>query len=230
VTSHNEHVRKPGLSVTLVTLWTSHSHESRCITRTEAPAPPSPLYFGTRFIDSGTRTDPRWEPMMELTLDMDLLVPADWRVLRAARLNALLDSPRAFTSTYAHESDWGEFEWRRVFDAATCIVAREAVKVIGLAKSVAEPLRPWMRHLESIWVAPTHRRRGVFRALLGHLAEIDHRTGVTDLMLWVLEDNYDAQRAYYAVGFEPTGERQFLPALGRFERRLRVDTRCLLDS
>jgi hypothetical protein len=40
-------------------------------------------------------------------------------------------------------------------------------------------------------------------------------------MLWVLEDNHDAQHAYQALGFEPTGERQFLPALGQFERRLR---------
>jgi ribosomal protein S18 acetylase RimI-like enzyme len=166
---------------------------------------------------------------MELTLDLDRLAPADWRVLRAARLRALLDSPRAFTSSYAHESEWGEFEWRRVFDAATCVVAREADKVLGLAKSVAEPLWPRARHLESIWVAPTHRRRGVFRALLRHLAELNHRRGVTDLMLWVLEDNYDAQRAYQALGFEPTGERQFLPAFERSERRLRLGVRDLLE-
>jgi ribosomal protein S18 acetylase RimI-like enzyme len=167
--------------------------------------------------------------MMELTLNLDLLAPADWRVLRAARLRALLDSPRAFTSSYSRESDWGEFEWRGTLDAATCIVAREAEKVVGLAKSVAEPWQPWMRHLESIWVAPTHRRRGVFRALLHHLADIDHRMGATDLMLWVLEDNYDAQRAYEALGFALTGERQFLPAFGRFERRLRLDIRVLMD-
>jgi ribosomal protein S18 acetylase RimI-like enzyme len=145
-------------------------------------------------------------------------------------LGALLDSPDAYTSSYARESDWGEAEWRRLFDAANCYVAREAEKVVGLARSLAEPLRPWIRHLESIWVAPTHRRRGVFRSLLRSLAEIDYRTGVTDLMLWVLEDNYDAQRAYEALGFQPTGERQFLPAFGRFERRLRLDTGGLLRS
>jgi ribosomal protein S18 acetylase RimI-like enzyme len=79
-------------------------------------------------------------------------------------------------------------------------------------------------------VAPTHRRRGVLRDLLRDLAEINQRMGVTDLMLWVLEDNYNAQRAYEALGFEPTGERQFLPAFGRFERRLRLDLRYLLES
>ena len=94
--------------------------------------------------------------------------------------------------------------------------------MIGLAKSVSEPGRPWTRYVESAWVAPTHRRRGVLRALLHKLADSDRRTEVTELMLWVLEDNHDAQHAYQALGFEPTGERQFLPAFGRFERRLRL--------
>jgi RimJ/RimL family protein N-acetyltransferase len=62
------------------------------------------------------------------------------------------------------------------------------------------------------------------------LVEIDGPIGVTDLMLWVLEENHDAQRAYEALGFEPTGDRQFLPSLGRFERRLRLGIRRLLGS
>jgi ribosomal protein S18 acetylase RimI-like enzyme len=165
--------------------------------------------------------------MMELTLNLELLAPADWRVLRATRLQALRDSPHAFASSYAREFTWGEQEWLRSFDAATWIVAREGETVVGIARSVGER---WSRHVESIWVAPTHRRRGVFRALLRHLAELHHRMGVTDLMLWVLEDNYDAQRTYQGLGFEPTGERQFLPAFGRFERRLRVRPTRLLDS
>lgn len=116
----------------------------------------------------------------------------------------------------------GQPEWRRVFDAATWVLAHEAERAIGLARSVREPGRPSARYVESAWVAPTHRRHGVFRALLHALAETGRRVGVTDLLLWVLEDNHDAQRAYEALGFEPTGERQFLPAFGRFERRLRL--------
>jgi GNAT superfamily N-acetyltransferase len=158
----------------------------------------------------------------ESSLDLCLLTPTDWRVLRAARLRALLDSPHAFTSSYAREAGWSEPEWRRMFDAATWIVARETDEVIGLARSAVEAEQPSARHLESIWVVPTHRRRGVFRALLHALAETERLMGVTDLLLWVLEDNREARRTYAAVGFEPTGERQFLPDFGRFERRLRL--------
>jgi ribosomal protein S18 acetylase RimI-like enzyme len=166
---------------------------------------------------------------MESTLELDLLTPLDWRVLRAARLCALLDSPDAFASSYASESAWAGMEWQRVLDAATWIVAREAQRVIGLAKSVSEPGHPSTRYVESAWVAPPHRRRGVLRALLHRLAEIDRQTGVTELMLWVLEDNHDAQRAYEALGFQPTGERQFLPAFRQFERRLSVQAVRLLN-
>jgi RimJ/RimL family protein N-acetyltransferase len=160
--------------------------------------------------------------MMESTLELELLTPLDWRILQSARLYALLDSPDAFTSTHAHELAWSELEWQRSLCTATWIVAREAQNVIGLAKVVSEPSLPASRYVESAWVAPTHRRRGVLRALLHRLAEISRRMGVTELMLWVLEDNYAADHAYRALGFEPTGDRQFLPAFGQFETRLRL--------
>jgi ribosomal protein S18 acetylase RimI-like enzyme len=179
---------------------------------------------------SGPRREPSHDDPPGKRLDLDLLTPTDWRVLRAARLRALLDSPNAFTSTYARESDWGEPEWRRMFDAAMWIVARDAEKVIGLARTIGEPDQPTTRHIESVWVAPTHRRRGVFRAILLALAELECRMGVTDLLLWVLEDNYAAQCTYEALRFESTGERQFLPEFGRFERRLRLLFGPLQDS
>jgi ribosomal protein S18 acetylase RimI-like enzyme len=170
------------------------------------------------------------EPVMEQTLNLKLLDPDAWLELRTARLQALLDSPHAFTSAYSHESEWAASEWRRLFDAATWIVACDAEKVIGLARSVSEPKRSATRHLESIWVSPTHRRRGVFSALLQALAEIERGMGVTNLLLWVLEDNHIAQRAYEALGFKHTGERQLLPAFGRFERRLRLVLGRIADA
>jgi ribosomal protein S18 acetylase RimI-like enzyme len=164
---------------------------------------------------------------MESILDLQMLSPVDWRVLKEVRLRALQDSPHAFMSCYDTEILLSDLEWRRMFDASTWIVAREANAVVALARSVGDPMRPWTRHVESIWVAPTHRRRGVFRGLLYALAEVERERGITDLLLWVMEDNHDAQRAYETVGFEPTGESQFLPDLGRFERRFRLGIRQL---
>jgi ribosomal protein S18 acetylase RimI-like enzyme len=167
---------------------------------------------------------------MELTLNLEFLAPVDWRTLRTARLEALLDSPHSFASSYALESAWGELEWLPLFDASTWLVAREDERVIGLVRSVGVPEMPSARHLESIWVAPTYRRRGVLRHLILATAQTERRMGVTHLLLWVLEDNDEAQLAYEALGFEQTGERQFLPAAGRFERRLTLYLRPSIES
>ena len=77
-------------------------------------------------------------------------------------------------------------------------------------------------HIESIWVAPTHRNRGVFRALLGSIVEIARQVELTELWLWVLEDNRCALHVYERLGFEWTGERQPIrPRHWRRELRLR---------
>jgi ribosomal protein S18 acetylase RimI-like enzyme len=189
-----------------------------------------PQFGIPRTLLSEANREPVWKSRFNSSTPADSLTPADWRVLREARLEALLDSPHAFISSHACESEWGELEWRRLFDAATWVVVRETEKVIGLARSVGEPKRPKVRHLESIWTAPTHRQRGVFRGLLRAVAEIERRNGVKHLMLWVFEDNHEAQRAYRALGFEPTGEREFFPAFGRYERRFKLGIKRLLDT
>ena len=160
---------------------------------------------------------------MDSTPTVQLLSPGDWPVLRAARLAALDDSPHAFMSRYEHECRWSADEWKHLFVSAKWVVAREGMAVIGIARSLIEVGRPEARYLESIWVAPTHRRQGVFRTLLYALTEIERHLGVAHVLLWVLEDNHVARRAYAALGFEPTGERQYLSRLGRFELELGLD-------
>jgi ribosomal protein S18 acetylase RimI-like enzyme len=158
--------------------------------------------------------------MARALLDVRPLEPGDWHVLRTIRLRALAESPRAFTSHYHRESRWNEHQWRRRFDTAHWIVAVEGDQLIGLAGLV--DCHPEEQHIESIWVAPTHRNRGVFRSLLDDLIEIARRAGLTDLWLWVLEDNVCARRAYERLGFEWTGERQPIrPGHWRRELRLR---------
>jgi hypothetical protein len=46
------------------------------------------------------------ELFIESTLELQLLGPADWWILREARLEALLESPDEFTSSYDEESEW----------------------------------------------------------------------------------------------------------------------------
>jgi hypothetical protein len=81
--------------------------------------------------------------------------------------------------------------------------------------------------LESIWVAPIYRYQGVCRDLVQALADRERRMGAIQLLLWVLDGNHDALRAYEALGFQPIGKPQFLRAFGRWEQQLGVQISCL---
>ena len=162
---------------------------------------------------------------MESTLDLQVLTPVDWPLLKAARLDALKkDSPHAFMSRYELEWTWDESEWRRSIEATTWIVAREAERVVSLARSVVEPRQPWARFLESIWVDPA----GDETACFGPFCTNWRRWSDT----WVSQScccgcwrTTTARHAYEAAGFTPTGKRQFLPEIARFEVQLKLPIR-----
>ena len=74
--------------------------------------------------------------------------------------------------------------------------------------------------------APIYRHRGVCGDLVRALATRERWRGATQLLLWVLDGNQEALRAYAALGFLP-GEPQYLQAFERWEQRLGVQISCL---
>ncbi len=63
----------------------------------------------------------------------------------------------------------------------------------------------WFWWLQSVYVLPAFRRRGVFRALVEHLEERARREGqVVGLRLYVERENRAAQAVYAALGLQPT--------------------------
>ena len=55
--------------------------------------------------------------------------------------------------------------------------------------------------IQSVYVAPDHRRRGVYRALDGHVrAEAQRRGDVCGIRLYVEQDNWIAQQVYTNLG------------------------------
>ncbi len=163
--------------------------------------------------------DPRSAVRSSPDIDVLVLSQADWMHLKSVRLRALQDSPHAFASAYQHEARWSEDQWRSTFDASLWLVARARHGLIGLARSTPAE-RIWQRNVESVWVQPDRRRRGVIRLILQRLIEHEP-AGVTELYAWVLDGNDAARRAYLRLGFVFTGERQPLPgSAGRMEERL----------
>jgi len=60
--------------------------------------------------------------------------------------------------------------------------------------------------IQSVYVRPDHRRRGVFRALYRHAEQVARTTpGVVGLRLYVEHNNAVAQRAYESLGMQDAG-------------------------
>jgi GNAT superfamily N-acetyltransferase len=60
--------------------------------------------------------------------------------------------------------------------------------------------------IQSVYVMPAHRRRGVFRALYGHLDDLAAKSpDVCGLRLYVEAGNAPARSTYAAIGMDETG-------------------------
>ena len=59
--------------------------------------------------------------------------------------------------------------------------------------------------IQSVYVAPTHRRQGVFKRLYAFVEESAmEQRGVCGLRLYVEKDNMKAMKTYRSLGMEPT--------------------------
>ncbi|MFJ6379267.1 GNAT family N-acetyltransferase [Kitasatospora sp. NPDC092039] len=147
--------------------------------------------------------------------DVRRLAAGEWRELRGITLEALRDSPNAFSSSYADTAARPDDHWRQraahqatARESATFTAGDEDGARVGIAG--VEPLAdvPDHVHIHSVYVAPAHRGAGGPAAELVH-AVIRHareHTTVGALTLGVHEDNERAQAFYRRLGFEPTGK------------------------
>ena len=103
--------------------------------------------------------------------------------LKAVRLAALLESPRAFGSTYGAEVDQPADHWAS---------------------------RAWLG--ASGGRSVTQRRAGIAAELVKAILSWARETDATTVDLWVTRGNDAAARLYEAAGFWATGEHQPLPS------------------
>jgi GNAT superfamily N-acetyltransferase len=139
-----------------------------------------------------------------------------WREIRDVRLRSLADAPEAFTSTFAREDAYDEEKWRALAVTGQWFVADDG-ELVGVAVGIdSRPGDPRRRELVGMWVAASHRRRGVSRQLVERLKEWAASEGADTLTLGVREDNEEALAAYVRMGLRPSGET--MPETGRPEK------------
>jgi ribosomal protein S18 acetylase RimI-like enzyme len=81
------------------------------------------------------------------------------------------------------------------------LLAEEDGRPVGLLDASAPSPGRW--HVETVYVRPATRRRGVARALVQACAEAAADRGVRHVSLEVLSENTTAQTVWRRLGFEP---------------------------
>jgi len=155
------------------------------------------------------------------------LRPADWPVLRAARLRALGDAPYAFGSTVAEEEQHPETWWLASAEHLAWFVSEEDGDVVGLVAGYP-PEESECAEIISMWVDAGHRGSGVAEQLLAEVLDWARGTGAEEVTLGVADGNGRALRFYQRAGFQLTGESEPLrsrPTVCTYEMRLLLQER-----
>lgn len=157
-------------------------------------------------------------------------------IFKDARLRALRDSPLAFSSTYAKESQLSDAEWmkrsaRWKGDYAVGYLAfddSDRGSACGLVACSAEQASDPHGHVISMWVDPAFRRAGVGRMLIAALGEWAGTRGLHELRLMVTSVNQGAIEFYERMGFRMSGAIRPYPndpAIVEYEMLLQLNSR-----
>jgi ribosomal protein S18 acetylase RimI-like enzyme len=145
-----------------------------------------------------------------MAVAIEVITPNRASAYKAARLAALRDAPTAFGSTYARESQLSDADWldRAAHCAGTSSVgylAMDGQTACGIVIAAPDANDSAMAWVESMWVAPSHRRLGVGRLLIDAIGVWAGQRGIRTLKLMVTGNNESAIRFYRRVGFCATG-------------------------
>lgn len=142
------------------------------------------------------------------------VTPADWLAFRELRLEALQDSPLAFTEQYAEARMLSDAQWRqRVTSAASggegCLLVAERdgrlVATVGgfVEQEITEQISVMV---VGVYASPGHRGSGVAEPLLTGVVDwATTEAGAERIRLFVLAENERAQAFYRRCGFVATG-------------------------
>ena len=137
-------------------------------------------------------------------------------IFKDVRLRALRDTPNAFGSTYAKESQLSDADWiKRAAqwnsERSAAFVAMDGDTACGIVGSFLDQDDATRAHLVSMWTAPTHRRPGVGRLLVNAVLGWARLGRARTLQLMVTSNNEAAILFYQGLGFTRTGRTEPYP-------------------
>ncbi|MDE3107888.1 MAG: GNAT family N-acetyltransferase [Acidobacteriota bacterium] len=161
--------------------------------------------------------------MTILRFDVRAATRRDWRELRALRLEALLDTPEAFGSTYAESLRRTRRQWKMMARDFNYYVAHDGATFLGMASGGRHDDFPGTAWLYGMYVTPEARGTRVASELVGAVASWARASGYGALYLHVGAQVARARRFYRRVGFVETGDQHVMsrdPALTLLTMRL----------
>ena len=126
----------------------------------------------------------------------------DWQTLKTLRLEALQDSPDAFTASYTETQKHSDHEWQtRAAQQTACryflaLEQEEAVGMVGLSMNELSEC-----NVVAMWVKPAYRAQGVAALLMQCLKQFAKQHTYMALVLRVAHSNQRAFRFYQKQGF-----------------------------
>lgn len=150
----------------------------------------------------------RYDEMLSLVA----LTEEDWPLWRTLRLQALEDAPYAFGSTLEQWSGDNDREdrWRgRLRNSALTLVCLFDGEPAGMVATT--PPTKIETELQSMWVSPRFRGRGVGDQLVNGVLQWATEYGLAQVRLGVRATNRPARELYERHGFIDTGERHDEP-------------------
>jgi ribosomal protein S18 acetylase RimI-like enzyme len=145
--------------------------------------------------------------------------------LKRVRLTALKDTPSAFSSTYARESQRSNEDWLKLASTwnsgkSVFFIAMDEGVPCGMIAGKFDEIAPRRAWVLSMWVAPANRRSGLGVRLMDEVERWAQNLAICELYLHVTSNNSAAQSFYEKCGFARTGITQPYqndPALFEYE-------------
>jgi ribosomal protein S18 acetylase RimI-like enzyme len=144
-------------------------------------------------------------------LTLEPLSPRLVTELKQVRLRALQDTPSAFESAYAQESQLSEADWLQRAakwsngSTSACFLAMDEGAPGGIIACYFDDHDPPRPHVVSMWVASEHRRTGLGTRLMNEVQRWAQSRGAGELRLMVTDNNAKAISFYERCGFVFTG-------------------------
>ena len=150
-------------------------------------------------------------------MEIRLLRPEDADSIRKLRLEALLDSPESFGSSYEEEREYSLQKFQNRLEIGFTFGAFQDGKLIGMVTLIPDTKHKTRHkaHIFAMYVTPGLRGQGIGKKLVKEAIETAKQIdGIEQILLSVVTSNDGAKHLYLSLGFEIYGREKHALKIG----------------